>query len=62
VTLADGELLRQSFVVGEGLCSDQSHILNFGLDQQTAKSVLVQYLGHPDQSETGDFANQILTF
>lgn len=62
VTLADGELLRQSFVVGEGLCSDQSHILNFGLDQQTAKSVLVQYLGHPDQSETGNFANQILTF
>jgi len=31
VTLNDGSRLHNTFIVGEGLCSDQSHILNFGL-------------------------------
>ncbi len=62
VTSADGSLLRQSFVVGEGLCSDQSHMLIFGLGQQKAKSVEVKYLNGQSRIETGNFANQTIIF
>ena len=61
VTLADGKIIHQTFVVGEGLCSDQSHILNFGLGQQIAATVSVQYLDGNSQKESGSFVNQTLS-
>jgi len=60
VTLNDGTELHNTFVVGEGLCSDQSHILNFGLGKQTAKSVSVRYLNGDVINRDGSFVNQLL--
>ena len=67
VTLEDGSVIHQTFVVGEGLCSDQSHILNFGLGKQKAKAINVRYLDGEVLNKNGTdtnqtFANQILSF
>ena len=58
VTLKDGSVLNNTFVVGEGLCSDQSHILIFGLQGQKAKQVSVRYLDGRVESSVGSFYNQ----
>lgn len=60
VTLADGQVLHQSFVVGEGLCSDQTHVLSFGLGHQRARKVAVQNLNGSVALEIGDFSKQTL--
>jgi len=60
VTLEDGSTLIQSFVVGEGLVSDQSHVLIFGLGQQKATSVMVKALDGSEQELVGEFHNQLL--
>ena len=60
VTLSDGTTLIQSFVVGEGLVSDQSHVLIFGLGKQKATRVLVKALDGQEQERVGEFHNQIL--
>lgn len=60
VTLADGSQLHNTFVVGEGLCSDQTHILNFGLGEQTARSISVRYLNGDEVNRQGEFVNQTL--
>ena len=62
VTLDDGTQLHNTFVVGEGLCSDQTHILNFGMGDQKAKSVSVRYLDGEVVDRDGSFASQILSF
>lgn len=62
VRLADGSTLYQTFVVGEGLCSDQSHILIFGLGRQAAQSVEVQYLDGQTARRQGRFVNELLAF
>ena len=61
VTLDDGTRLHNFFVVGEGLCSDQSHILNFGLASQKAKSISVTYIDGQVVNKNGDFVNQLIT-
>jgi len=61
VALTDGTQLHNTFVVGEGLCSDQSHILNFGLGSQSAKSVSVQFLDGDVVNRNGSFVNQVLS-
>ena len=61
VTLDDGRILHNTFVVGEGLCSDQSHIMVFGLDNQKAINVSVRYLDGRVSNNDGSFANQQLT-
>ena len=61
VQLTDGSRLYNFFVVGEGLCSDQSHILNFGLGSQKAKALKVTYLDGVSVDRFGDFANQIIS-
>lgn len=58
VVLDDGRVLHNTFVVGEGLCSDQSHILTFGLGGQKAASVSVRYLDGRSESRVGSFTNQ----
>jgi len=62
VTLDDGSALHNTFVVGEGLCSDQSHILNFGLGKRSATAVSVTYLNGDNRTQAGQFANQILEY
>lgn len=61
VTLEDGRVIHQTFVVGEGLCSDQSHILNFGLGQLSAATVEVQYMDGRRGSVLGSFSNQLIS-
>ena len=58
VVLEDGTTLHNTFVVGEGLCSDQTHILTFGLGSQKATTVSVRYLDGRVANNTGAFANQ----
>ncbi len=60
VTLEDGSTLVQSFVVGEGLVSDQSHILIFGLGSLKATRVLLKPLNGDEKEVTGEFHNQLL--
>ena len=59
VTLEDGTTLVQSFVVGEGLVSDQSHVLIFGLGTQKATKVVVKSLDGSEQEQTGEFLSLI---
>ena len=60
VVLANGEKRHKTFVIGEGLCSDQTHILIFGLGSQRATDVLVKYLNGQVSNTSGTFVNQVL--
>lgn len=45
VYLNDGKKITEDLVVGEGLCSDQSSTLNFGIGKSTGiKQVLINYI------------------
>lgn len=60
VTLEDGSTIVQTFVVGEGLVSDQSHMLIFGLAAQKATQVSVAFLdGSVDQAQ-GSYRNETI--
>ena len=61
VTLADGHRLHNTFIIGEGLCSDQSHILNFGLGSQQATAISVTYLNGEVVNRDGSFSNQLIS-
>ena len=58
VTLDDGSKLHNTFVIGEGLCSDQSHVLTFGLNGQSASAITITYLDGEVVNRSGSFANQ----
>jgi len=60
VVLEDGAVLNRTFVIGEGLCGDQSHVQIFGLDDQTATNITVTYLDGTSKIESGSFSNQTL--
>ena len=60
VTLEDGSTLIHSFVVGEGLVSDQSHVLIYGLGAQKAIRVFIKALDGFEQEFVGEFRNQLL--
>lgn len=62
VTLADGRNLVKPFVSGEGLCSDPSHIMVFGLRDQHAVSVVVSYIDGAQERTSGVFRNQVVEF
>jgi len=59
VTLEDGTSQSKWFVRGEGLSSDSSPVLIFGLGEQKAVNVSVNYLGKDDQNVDGPFDNGI---
>lgn len=61
VRLDDERLLKQTFIVGEGLVSDQTHILTFGLGQQQASDVQVRWLDGRTSTLTGPFQNESVT-
>ncbi len=58
VRLDDERLLKQTFVVGEGLVSDQTHILTFGLGEQQASDVQLNWLDGRISTLTGPFHNE----
>lgn len=62
VGLSDGRQLVQTFVVGEGLLSDQSHTMIFGLDDTSAVSVTADFLDGRQEQQSGSFRNQVLEF
>ncbi|MEH6636948.1 MAG: VCBS repeat-containing protein [Halioglobus sp.] len=62
VQRSDGEVIYRDFVSGEGLCSDQSHIQIFGLENASATEVTVQYISGEIAERTGDFSNTLLKF
>jgi len=61
ITMTDGSKQSKWFVSGEGLSSDSSHTLIFGLADQQAASVTVQYLSGEVKELTGPFMNQLIT-
>ena len=61
VELEDGTQLNQYFVIGEGLVSDQSHTMIFGLNDQHASKVTVRQLDGTESELTGEFRNELLT-
>ena len=60
VELEDGTQLTQFFVVGEGLVSDQSHIMIFGLNDQSASKVTIRQLDGSESELDGSFRNELL--
>ena len=63
VKLSDGKVLRRPFVVGEGLCSDSSHIITFGLGKKAkATEVSVHYLDGTQLKKSGTFKDSTLVF
>ena len=60
VKLDNGETLVQTFVVGEGLVSDQSHTLIFGLNSNKATNISVDRLNSPAQELVGEYKNELI--
>ena len=60
VKLDNGETLVQTFVVGEGLVSDQSHTLIFGLNSNKAINISVDRLNSPAQELVGEYKNELI--
>jgi hypothetical protein len=62
VNLSDGAVLSRPYVSGEGLCSDSSRIIVFGLGDASAIEVNVSYIDGKNEIKTGSFVNQLLKF
>jgi len=62
VQLSDGRTLSRPYVSGEGLCSDSSRIIIFGLANTSAKSVEVAYVNGVRKAKNGNFSNELIQF
>ncbi len=62
VTLDNGDKQTKVFVSGEGLSSDPSHILTFGIGEHRARKVSVEYIGGSREEREVDLRNSILKF
>ncbi|MGI9205398.1 MAG: FG-GAP repeat domain-containing protein [Woeseiaceae bacterium] len=62
VTLNNGSILTQPFVSGEGLCSDSSHVMTFGLELAHVTNVKVAYIDGTRTERNGNYRNQLLQF
>ncbi len=62
VTLDDGNVLQRPFVSGEGLCSDPTHILTFGLGDRSAVSIAVTYIDGTQVELAGPLRNELVVF
>ena len=60
--LSDGTTLSRPYVSGEGLCSDSSRTIIFGLGAVSVTDVKVDYIDGRNETKTGDFKNQLLKF
>lgn len=62
VTSASGKKQSRPFILGEGLCSDQSHTLIFGLADDKAVAIDVSYLNGKREQRTGTFDRAVVHF
>ena len=62
VTLTDSRILSRPYVSGEGLCSDSSRIIIFGLGDAAAERVEVRYLDGRTEARIGNYQNETLVF
>jgi hypothetical protein len=62
VELTNGKILSRPYVSGEGLCSDSSHDITFGLADSSVKSVTVNYIDGRVENKVGTFTNETLSF
>ena len=62
VTLDNGQTLMKPFVSGEGLCSDPSHVLIFGLGQSAASNVEVAFIDGTRKEQAGSLRNTSVKF
>jgi len=60
VTTESGKTLTEDFIVGEGLSSDQSATIHFGLGNEQAKSVTVNYVNHEPQTINNPTTNSVM--
>ncbi len=44
LTTASGKTLTEDYIIGEGLVSDQSSSVHFGLGQEEIKSIQIKYI------------------
>jgi len=61
-SLSDGRLLSRPYVSGEGLSSDSSRIIIFGLGDASVTDVNVNYIDGSNATKSGSFRNQLLKF
>lgn len=61
-TLADGRILSRPYVSGEGLCSDSSRIIIFGLAETSVTYLTVTYLDGSIEQRSGNFKNERVVF
>lgn len=57
-----GKTLHKQFISGEGLCSDQSHVLIFGLEKDVAVSIVATFPGREPQRVDGEIYNATVDF
>jgi len=60
--LADGRTLSRPYVSGEGLCSDSSHIIIFGLADSAVIDIEVAYIDGTKKMLHGPFMNELIRF
>lgn len=62
VTTGSGKIYTAPFISGEGLCSDQSHIVVFGLDNENSiRKITVHYLSGEDKVIENPKVNSTVT-
>ena len=60
LTLSDGSLLSDAYVLGEGLSADQTSTLTFGLGtDKTVQSATIQYAGGSTKQIESPAINQV---
>ena len=62
VNLSDGRFLSRPYVSGEGLSSDSSRTIIFGLGDASVTDIKVGYIDGSNATKSGSFRNQLLKF
>jgi hypothetical protein len=62
VKVLSGALLKKTYLVGKTLCSDSTHHLFFGLEDDKAVEVLVEYRDGETDQNYGVFFNRTVVF
>jgi len=62
VKLSNGKILSRPYVSGEGLSSDSSRIITFGLDQATVTEIIVEYINGKTETKVVNTKNTLVKF